>query len=115
MKTIIAGCTYMKDISLVERAIQMSGFDITEVVSGTNTGIARLGEMWAIQHGVRLKKMAADWQGHGKFAGPYRNEAMAAYSDALIAIWDFQCQRTRAIIKQATAQGLRVFVPNFPE
>lgn len=35
-----------------------------------------------------IKVFNADWNAHGKAAGPIRNGQMAEYADALILIWD---------------------------
>ena len=32
----------------------------------------------------------ADWETHGKAAGPIRNAQMAKYADALLLIWDWK-------------------------
>lgn len=45
MKTIIAGSRWITDAALVYRAIDLSGFDITEVVSGASCGVDTIGEM----------------------------------------------------------------------
>ena len=47
MKVIIAGSRGVEDYALVEEAVKQSGFDITEVVSGTARGVDLLGEHWA--------------------------------------------------------------------
>ena len=44
MKVIIAGSRGITDGRLVSAAVAASGFDITEVVSGTCHGVDQLGE-----------------------------------------------------------------------
>ena len=46
MKTIIAGSRSIDDITIVAAAVEASGFDITEVISGGARGVDHLGEMW---------------------------------------------------------------------
>ncbi len=36
----------------------------------------------------RYKEFPADWDAHGKAAGPIRNKQMVEYADALLLIWD---------------------------
>ena len=87
MKVIIAGPHKgIWHIEIVERAVQESGFVITEVVSGKAPGIDTLGELWAHQHGIPVQPFPADWTRYKKSAGRIRNAAMAEYADALIAI-----------------------------
>lgn len=92
----------------VERAIQDAGFPITEVVSGCASGIDRVGEFWALDNQIPLKKFPADWATHGKAAGPIRNEQMARYADALICVWDGTSRGSQNMIKTAREVGIPV-------
>ena len=109
MKVIIAGSRGIDDYGLVEQAILASGFNITEVVSGGCHGVDKLGERWAKKNGVQLKVFLADWS-VGKSAGPIRNGRMAAYADALIAIWANNSRGTANMIDQAESNGLLVYI-----
>ena len=71
---------------IVAEAIDESGFPVAEVVSGTARGVDQLGEDWADEHGIPVERFPADWDTHGRSAGPIRNEEMAEYADALVAI-----------------------------
>lgn len=99
MKVIIAGTRSVKDYGLVVQAVQRSGYDITEVVSGCATGVDWLGEQWARANGIPVKEMPADWNTYGKSAGPQRNRAMAEYADAAVIIWDGESRGTRNMIE----------------
>lgn len=59
-----------------------------EIVSGGASGIDTVGEMFATETNTKLIKFSADWDKHGKAAGPIRNKQMAEYADALLLIWD---------------------------
>ena len=111
MKVIIAGSRDIKGPTWwVIKAIEASGFDIKEVVSGTARGIDTHGELWAKQHNKRITRFPADWDTYGKSAGYKRNEEMADYADALIAVWDGVSKGTKHMIDIATKKGLKVFV-----
>jgi len=87
MKVIIAGPHRgVWAIGIVEQAVILSGFDITEVVSGQAPGIDTLGEQWANERGIPVKPFPADWTRFGKAAGRIRNGEMAAYAEGLVAI-----------------------------
>lgn len=74
---------------LISKAVKKSGFSVTEVVSGTARGADTLGEMWADENNIPYTQFPADWNLHGKAAGPIRNAQMKEYADALIVfIWD---------------------------
>lgn len=113
MKVIVAGSRGVTDYALVERAIHESGFDVTEVVSGTARGVDRLGERWAAEHGIPVAPFPAQWKVGSKQnfgAGLLRNAMMADYADALVAIWDGESRGTKHMIASATANGLRIHV-----
>lgn len=73
---------------------------VTTVLSGGNPGLRdkagnvlrrgadALGEHWATAHGIPVERFPADWDKHGRAAGPIRNEAMAREGDALVVFWD---------------------------
>lgn len=107
MKVIIAGTRYkdkdakivFDDYNLVVEAVARSGFNITEVVSGTAIGADRLGEKWAIANGIPIKEIPADWNRYGNAAGPMRNKAMAEYADAAIIVWDGKSPGSRNMVE----------------
>jgi hypothetical protein len=113
MKTIIAGSRDI-DIPLaaLNDAVIMSGFDITEVVSGTARGIDRTGELWAEWKGVPVARFPANWEKNGKAAGYLRNDAMARYADALVAVWDGKSKGTKHMIDLARKREIEVYVHN---
>ncbi len=86
MKVIIAGSRSISNYEEVKKAIEASGFDITEVVSGMARGVDSLGIQWAKENNIPIKEFPAKWNEDGRKAGYLRNVEMAAYADALIAI-----------------------------
>lgn len=115
MKVIIAGSRHLDNASVVAAAIMHSGFDITQVVSGGASGVDASGEALADLHSMDLKVFPADWKRHGKAAGPIRNKQMAAYADALIAVWDGQSRGTKNMIDEMKKLNKPVFVYRFEE
>ena len=113
MKTIIAGGRTITSPKVVSRAIKSaiaSGFDVTEVVTGGARGVDSIAHRMASAGGLVTRVFPADWDVHGKAAGPIRNRQMAEYADALIAVWDGESQGTGNMIDEAKARGLEVFV-----
>lgn len=119
MKVIIAGgrdfTDFMKLAGMLatwtkETEIHEAFEPITEVVSGGARGADKLGEVWARQHGIPIKRMPADWAKHKKSAGPIRNTEMAKYADGLIAFWDGKSPGTKDMIEKATKLGLKAVV-----
>lgn len=110
MKVIIAGSRTITKYDAVSNAIQWSGFEITEVVSGGAIGVDTIAERWAADKGIEVKRFDANWDLLGKAAGPVRNAEMAQYADALIAVWDGKSRGTMSMINLARKEGLQVHV-----
>lgn len=110
MKTIIAGSRGITEYGIVALAVALSGFKVTEVVSGTARGVDLLGERWAALNGVPVAKFPADWDGFGKQAGFVRNTFMAEYADALVAVWDGKSAGTKSMIHLAERELLAVYI-----
>ena len=81
-----------------------------EVVSGHAKGADQLGEMWADEYRLKVTLFHADWDKHGKAAGPIRNAAMALYADVLVVFWDGKSKGTLSMITLALDAGLEIHV-----
>ena len=112
MKVIIAGSRDGVWKELVSTAVLRSGFTITQVVSGTARGVDRWGEEYAAEHGIDVKQFPADWLTFGKGAGYVRNEDMADYADALIAVWNGESRGTKHMIEQMKERNKPVYIYN---
>lgn len=88
MKVIIAGSRKFTKRGEIMKWIDLSKFNITEVVSGASCGVDWIGEQWGLFEGKKIKRFPANWDKFNKAAGPIRNKQMARYADALILIWD---------------------------
>jgi hypothetical protein len=77
-----------------------------EIVSGTAAGADKMGEHYAVVYSHDIKQFPADWTKFGKRAGYIRNEEMAQYADALVALWDGKSRGTKHMIDIANRHGL---------
>lgn len=123
MKLIIAGCRD-HDVPLKEmdRILRMSphwtnvnlsvyhGYDMIEIVTGGCRGVDHSAKAWAMHHRIPHREFPADWNTHGKAAGPIRNKQMAEYADKLVALWDGESRGTLNMIQTMTREGKPVFV-----
>lgn len=109
MKTIIAGGRDFEDFELLVESCK-SEFPISEVVSGGAKGADRLGERFAKENNIKIKRFPPDWEKFGRSAGFVRNREMANYADSLIAFWDGKSKGTNHMIKLAKHLGLKVKV-----
>lgn len=112
VRTIIAGSRTIVNPAVLHAALTACPWSttITEVVSGCADGVDTLGEQWAKRKMIPIKRFPADWRTYGKAAGPRRNETMARYADALIAVWDGQSRGTHDMIERAQRYGLLMFI-----
>ncbi len=113
MKTIIAGSRHIKNPKHLLDAIRIAeenGVYLDEIVSGMADGPDYMGYTYAKARGIPFKTFPAEWNKYGKAAGPIRNQKMAEYANALIAIWDGKSPGTHDMIERAKAAGLKIFV-----
>jgi hypothetical protein len=113
MKTIIAGTRDIKNPKHLLEAIRLAeqnGIYLDEIVSGMAVGPDYMGYRYGLAKGIPVKPFPADWIRFGKAAGPIRNQKMAEYANALIAIWDGKSTGTHDMIERAKACGLKIFV-----
>lgn len=117
-RVIIAGGREFQDYALVKQKCDYYlqnklQTDTVVIVSGHATGADSLGERYASEKGLSVELHPADWQRHGRAAGPIRNEEMASVADALIAFWDGQSRGTKNMIDTANAKGLKVAIVRY--
>ena len=90
-----------------------------EIISGTAKGADALGEQFAFNYGIKVKRFPANWDAYGKSAGYIRNEQMAKYAvsngcyGVLVAFWDGKSRGTKHMINLAKKHGLTVYVFNY--
>ena len=127
-RCIIAGTRNFYDYLTVVKAINSSGFagEITEVVSGQAYGVDSLGERWALSNKIPIKSFPADWSNislpdsivkinkkgekYNAKAGFIRNETMAQYADALIAVIKDDSPGTSHMIKCMKDLNKKVYI-----
>lgn len=86
-KLIIAGSRNFQDYTLLCNVLDKLPYTITEIVSGTCRGADLLGERYALEHNIPIKRFPANWDLYGKSAGPIRNKQMAIYADKAVVFY----------------------------
>jgi len=110
MKVIIAGSRDFNDYELLSKTVNESNIKITEIISGTARGADRLGERYAKENKIEIKRFPAEWEKFGRQAGYLRNKQMAEYGDALIAFRIDKSKGTSHMIELARKNNLQVIV-----
>lgn len=109
---VVAGSRSFADYSLLSRHLDdiAARFGIAEIVSGCCRGADQLGERYAHEHGIPIRRFPADWARFGRSAGYRRNEQMAQYADACVCFWVARSVGTAHMIRLARQYGLRLRV-----
>lgn len=82
-----------------------------EVVSGGARGADSLGEDYAVRRELPLTRFPALWRSLGKPAGKARNLSLLWRATHVVAFWDGRSPGTRAMLDQAKAEGVPVWLP----
>ena len=127
MRIIIAGSREFNDYNFLKETVKKIIDNYTnvsndvEIISGTARGADKLGEQFAKEFGLKVKRFIPDWNGLGKRAGYVRNAEMAKYAvqdnnfGVLIAFWDGVSKGTKHMIDLAYKYGLEVHIIKFLE
>lgn len=116
-RVIVAGSRYYDDkevlYSILDKVVAELGDNI-EILSGNCRGADRLGEQYAVEHGITVKKFPAHWMRYGNRAGYIRNKAMAEYAGEengyLVAFLLGESKGTKMMIDLAKKHGLKICI-----
>jgi hypothetical protein len=89
MRVLICGDRNWKDYKLIK--VTLSAIpDVSLVIEGECRGADVFGKAAALSLGIPVEKYPADWNAHGKAAGPIRNRLMldAGKPDLVLAFHD---------------------------
>lgn len=85
---------------------------IVEVIQGEAPGADRWAREWALNRGVTLTRCRAEWEKHGKRAGPIRNRQMLELKPDGVVAFDTGGPGTRDMITAAQEAGVPVYRPS---
>lgn len=112
-RVIIAGSRGFDNYAFLEGRMDLLSEDWDEdliVVSGGARGADKLGEQWAFRARHDVEVIPADWERHGRAAGPIRNEEMADIADAVVVFWDGISRGSKSMISAAVTRALELHV-----
>lgn len=112
MKIAFSGC---RDATIrwhiADRVRKELGVDNEEheaLVGDCKTGIDLFIREYCKQANISCTVFVADWDKHGKAAGPIRNTEMVKEADVLVAFWDGKSKGTLSAITAATKKHIPV-------
>ena len=90
-----------------------------EVISGQASGADTLGERYAREHGLKVRRFPARWDQLGRSAGVARNRQMIDYirqeSPIAVFFWDGSSRGTLDTIRRAEKAGIDTRIINYQE
>lgn len=121
IRIIVAGGRDFDDYELLKATLKeyIDGLDVVDlsqivIISGAARGADTLGEHFAYDYGISIRRFPAKWDELGKRAGWVRNAEMAKYAaekhGVLFAFWDGKSRGTKNMIDLANRYGLEVHV-----
>lgn len=115
VRVIIAGTRNFSDYPLMKDKLDRlrASIGVFEVVSGGATGADSLGEKYAEENKLPIKRFIPDWDKFGKAAGYKRNEEMAQYADGCIVFWDGKSKGTEHMINLAKKYNIQLSIINY--
>lgn len=110
MRVIVCGSRRWRDRkSITDRLADLPADSV--IVHGAAKGADSIAHQEALKLGLLVEPHPADWQAHGKAAGPIRNFEMAALgADLCIAFWDGSSRGTAHMVDAANARYIPVEV-----
>ena len=103
MRICISGSRGFKNEGAVREFVsKWSGKDdVVLVHGGCCSGVDSVVDHWARFYGIPVEVHKADWDRHGKAAGPIRNREMVKSCDYLYAFWDGSSPGTKSAVRAA--------------
>jgi len=112
MRVIVAGGRHFQDYGLLtvklNSILSATPKAEIEIVSGGAPGADSLGAKYAKENNIPYRYFEANWQAHGKAAGPIRNEEMAKYATHCVCFWDGESKGTKSMIELAGQYKLQL-------
>lgn len=109
MKVAIVGSRDYRDMRRVREYLETLDHD-TVIVTGCAIGVDAWARSISRTLDMRCEVYTADWQKHGRAAGPLRNTEIVSACDRLVAFWDGKSRGTADSIAKAKAAGKPVMV-----
>lgn len=105
MRILVCGGRDYSDYKTV--CLVLGQYDISEIIHGDCRGADYLAKQYAVENGISHLPFPADWDAHGKAAGPIRNRQMLQQKPDLVIAFPGG-RGTDDMCRQAKQAGLKV-------
>lgn len=114
IRCIVAGGRDFNNYKLLRKKLDKIFYDTLPddivIISGGARGADHCGEAYAVERGLQLEVMPADWDKYGRSAGHIRNREMAKVATHCVVFWDGQSSGSRNMIELAELYELELRV-----
>lgn len=111
MVIVITGSRSWTNRAAIENALRPFVEEHPLVIHGGAYGADQIAGEVAHALGMPVEVMPAEWDKHGRSAGPRRNIAMLdRRPDVVLAFWDGESSGTLQCMEEAARRGIRVIV-----
>ena len=110
MRVLVCGGRDFMDRSWLFRELDAlrSSRGVTAIISGCAPGADTLGIEWAEARGIEVARFAADWNTHGRAAGPIRNQQMLDEGKPELVVSFPGGRGTADMVRRARTAGIEV-------
>jgi len=114
MRVVVSGSRGFADTIAVWNVLSdlLAQHKRVRVIHGGCRGPDTYASDWARTNGQEQVEFKADWEKHGRAAGPMRNQHMIDLGkpNLLVAFWDGRSRGTGGTIRHAIKRGIKVLV-----
>jgi len=114
MKVLVCGGRQYDDAATLASRLSEINRDhaITEIIEGGAAGADTLARKFGEHEGIPVRTFPADWDTHGRAAGPIRNRQMLEEGRPDLVVAFPGGRGTANMVKQARAAGVKVLEIN---
>lgn len=105
---LVCGGRDFNDKKFVDKTLDeiMNSNDISKIIQGEASGADKLAKLYALEKGIPLVSLAADWNKFGKAAGPLRNDEMLKLNPNLVIAFPGG-KGTKDMVKKSIQAGIQ--------
>ena len=107
-RVLVCGGRDFEDRGLLEWALEPFDSDSTTIIHGAARGADHMAGVWASKKGIPVERYPADWQKHGKAAGPIRNQQMLDEGDPDVVLAFPGGNGTADMVRRARSAGIEI-------
>lgn len=108
MIILVCGGRDFNQYTTAFKALSALPFEVTKVVNGGARGADKISSRWAKDNSIELAEYPAEWNKHGRAAGPIRNSEMLKLESIDYVVALPGGRGTEDMIKKAKSAGIPV-------